>query len=156
MASGSVNLVDIEQIILSTELHPRGFSLRLRRDSFAHDGNDPNASSRFLNGVFVCAASAALFNQWVLTLTCGANAFQQQKKKEDDDVNNESSSHGAQATRNLIWQAVRLRIFELGHVMELANAAATVTRGCHDILDAEQQECEGLQDAPFFLTCASS
>lgn len=65
------------------------------------------------------APSAYEATQWVLALTCGANAFQQAQK-------NQQRSHSTQSS-DLVWQGVRLRIFELALVMELHQAVQGTT-----------------------------
>ncbi|KAF1316549.1 hypothetical protein FI667_g15310, partial [Globisporangium splendens] len=148
--SQSIRLVDIQQLVL----HPdHGFSLRIRKDNSGATSSNASSSSQ----IFL-AASSEVLNQWVLTLTCGANAFQQQQQLQKDN-NNNSVATQSQSTQSLIWQTARLRIFELSREMDLVDAVTSVTQRVCDLLGAETQQQNAEHDVDdaslFFLSYAS-
>ncbi|KAG7392552.1 hypothetical protein PHYPSEUDO_000240 [Phytophthora pseudosyringae] len=105
--TASLRLIDITGIVLHmAPLH--SFSLQL------DGGNNDEAGA----AVFV-ASSADALHRWIVALTCGVNAFQQQ---ESSPLN---FSDAKQA--DLVWQAVRLRVFELAQVLGMATAIDHVT-----------------------------
>lgn len=141
----SVKLVDIRQIVV---LAPPeiGFQLQLCDPSSNQNDSDevqeqeelePVSPLLFTVPTELAASKAAIVNQWVLTLTCGVNAVQQQ-------LQSERSSKPEPPMTNLIWQAARLRIFELISVLPLPDAVALVTLGVHQFLSND--ELQGLEN----------
>ncbi|RLN92465.1 hypothetical protein BBJ28_00002900 [Nothophytophthora sp. Chile5] len=98
---------------------PHSFSLHC--DDVGDDNNDPEADggASAFGGVFV-ASSADVLNRWVVALTCGVSAFQQQQKTLP-------LAPDAKAA-DLVWQAVRLRVFELAESMALSTAVDQVAQ----------------------------
>lgn len=140
----SVKLVDIRQIVVLSPPE-NGFSLQLcapssnqNYDEHQHEDN-PLPAVLLTTPTESAASSAAILQEWVLTLTCGTNAFQQQQLQSE-------TTESPRSMTNLIWQAARLRIFELAHVLPLHEAVALVTLGVHQLLSSDElQALESVQ-----------
>ncbi|KAF4046208.1 hypothetical protein GN244_ATG01357 [Phytophthora infestans] len=126
----SISLVDIKGLLLQ-ETPLNSFSLLL---------DDPGDGDDNI-GIFV-ASSADMLNRWVVALTCGVGAFQRL------DTAQQSSPDAMQA--DLVWQAVRLRIFELAGVLGIPAAIDHVTLA---IPDQDYQQSETLRRRVQFLQC---
>lgn len=132
----SVRLLDIKGLALHvTPLH--SFSLQL--DDLSSGNNVDVAASVEPADVFV-APTADVLNRWVVALTCGVNAFQQHQSSEPNFPDAKAA--------DLVWQAVRLRIFELAGVMALPTAIEHVTQ---TIPDQDYQQSEALRHRVGFL-----
>jgi hypothetical protein len=118
---------------------PQSFSLRLGRAG--GDDDNANAAPSVQTADLFIASSADVLNRWVVALTCGVNAFQQQRS--------EPTSPDSKATE-LVWQAVRLRIFELAEAKPLAAAIALVTQA---LPAQELRQSEALRVRLQFLRC---
>ncbi|GAB9473197.1 hypothetical protein Gpo141_00010353 [Globisporangium polare] len=149
----SVKLVDIQRIgVLSPpEL---GFRLQIcdpgsnQNDAEHQDEPERTPALLFTLPTELAASSATALRHWVLALTCGANAFQQQLQRE--------KTGPQQPMTSLIWQAARLRIFELAHVVPLHDAVALSTLGVRQLLSSDELvELESSQQQPLlFLSTA--
>lgn len=91
---------------------PRAFSLGLAPDNEQYD--------QLQGELTLVDDDDRVFREWILALTCGVNAFQQRQRRQQP-ANNISPA-------DLLWQGVRLRIFELANGAKLIDAVSTVTR----------------------------
>ncbi|KAE9020306.1 hypothetical protein PR003_g14411 [Phytophthora rubi] len=136
--TASLQLVDVQGITLhATPIH--SFSLKLSQHD---DEPDNNATTVGATNTLVASSEGDL-NRWVLALTCGVNAFQRQRERQCT----EPFSPDAKAA-DLVWQAARLRIFELAEVMPLPEAIDHVTKS---VPTRDFQQCEALRCRLKFL-----
>ncbi|KAG4038440.1 hypothetical protein PC123_g25997, partial [Phytophthora cactorum] len=120
----SLPLVKIKGITLQ-ETPLNSFSLQL---------DDPvDGNSVGVGDIFV-ASNADTLNRWVVALTCGVNAFQQHQATQ---LNYRDTKQA-----DLVWQAVRLRIFELAGVLGMPTAIDHVTRA---IPEQDYRQSEALR-----------
>lgn len=146
-----VKLVDIRQIVVLSPPE-NGFSLQLCAPSSNQSNDEHQHEDDPLSAVLLtiptesAASSAAILREWVLTLTCGTNAFQQQQQLQSETI------ESPRPMMSLIWQAARLRIFELAHVLPLHEAVALVTLGVHQLLSSDElQALESVQQQPLLF-----
>ncbi|KAH7472402.1 uncharacterized protein KRP23_9396 [Phytophthora ramorum] len=130
----SVRLLDIKELVLhATPAH----SVSLQLDA---DNNVDVLGTVEATDVFV-APSVESFNRWMVALTCGVNAFQQQSS--------EPAFPDSKAA-DLVWQGVRLRVFELAQVLPLATVIKNVT---NSLPEQDRQLSETLRLRLQFLRC---
>lgn len=142
----SVALIEIQRIVVSST-REFGFSLCLRGGScFNEEDDHSNSSSTSTsNSTAFVAPSAAELNQWVLMLTCGANAFQQQQQQLPPECGDP-----------LLWQAARLRIFELAELLPLRDAVESVADGVQRLPRSTKSTSQDDSSRPqLFLVCSA-
>ncbi|GMF13308.1 unnamed protein product [Phytophthora lilii] len=140
----SIALLDITGITVQTA--PL-FSFSLQSDVEDIEDDNNERSGVMTPDTFV-APNADVLTRWVVALTCGINAFQQQHQQQSSKP---SSSDGKAA--ELVWQAVRLRIFELATVIPLPTAIEYVIV---TIPQNDLQQCKALRERLQFLRCGGS
>ncbi|KAE9333597.1 hypothetical protein PF008_g14373 [Phytophthora fragariae] len=136
--TASLQLVDVQGITLhATPIH--SFSLKL---SQYDNEQDNNAATVGATNTLVASSEGDL-NRWVLALTCGVNAFQRQRERQCTEPFPPDAK-----VADLVWQAARLRIFELTEVMSLPEAIDHVSKS---VPTCDFQQCEALRCRLQFL-----
>ncbi|KAG1692999.1 hypothetical protein DVH05_024035 [Phytophthora capsici] len=135
----SVSLTTIKQILLHPTI-PHGFSIRIGEET---GENNDDIAPFSLRDIFI-AGSAEVLNFWVVALTCGVNAFQQHQLRQ-------SRCFPDVKEADLVWQAVRLRIFELSGVIGMSAAIQKVLRS---IPDQDLEQSEALRNRLKFFQCS--
>ncbi|KAL3662209.1 hypothetical protein V7S43_012540 [Phytophthora oleae] len=137
----SVSLVEIKGITLHSTIS-HSFSLQFEEETGDNNEEIAPLSTR---DIFVAESGEAL-NCWVVALTCGVNAFQQQLSVQPKCFPDDKEA-------GLVWQAVRLRIFELSGVVGMPTAIENVLR---TIPDQDLEQSEALRYRLKFLQCSTT
>ncbi|KAJ8519612.1 hypothetical protein ON010_g18059 [Phytophthora cinnamomi] len=143
LLQSSVQLVDIQGITLhATPTH--SWSLQVHGHDARGDNNATSVPTEGATETFV-ASSAVILNRWIIALTCGANAFQRQRELQSTAI----TFPDAKAA-DLVWQAARLRIFELAEILPLTEAVDHVNKS---IPTLDRHQCDALRCRLQFLQC---